>query len=325
MINRRLIRIKVLKIIYSHLQSQNTIKNSEKELLHSFQKVYDLYILLIILIIEIKKELHRIIEARKIKHLPSFEDLHPNMKFINNRIIYAFENNTHIMKYARENSWNWTNYDLYIRKTAKDIERKDFYISYLNNPNDNIQNDATIIKDIVNHICVYDEENPDEQVDNTEQDQNYTLESILEERSLYWIDDIDVAKTYILKTVDAIVDNPSNYKIPQLYKDKETDIQIATTLLRKTILNWEKWNVYIKEYLENWELDRIALMDNIIIKMAICEMLEIPSIPVEITMDEYIEISKAFSTPQSYNFINGIVDKIFKHLKQQNLIQKVII
>ena len=307
MITRRLLRIKILQIVFSYFYSEGkTLEQSEKELFFSINKFYDLYHLLLRLVIDLKKYAEYRIDINASKKAPSYEDLNPNKRFVNNQVIKQLEHNEALNRYLTAKKIGWSNEQDFIKKIYNQLIQTDFYQEYMDAEGDSYQKDKEFVSRFYSEVLPGFE----------------PLFQTLEEQSIYWNDEIELVISYILKTLDSFKeDRPEGNELFPLYR-KEGDREFSKTLLRKTILTFDDYDDLIKEHSKNWELERIAFMDIIIMKMAITEMLEFPSIPTKVTLDEFIEIAKFYSTEKSNVFINGILDKIIEQLRNENRIQK---
>ena len=307
MISRRILRIKILQIIYAYYKSPGSpINKTEKELFFSIQKSYDLYHYLLRLIVTIADYAESRIEIGRNKKIPAYEDLNPNTKFIENKVIDHIRNNKQLCKYLTTNKLSWVNYPELIKGLFDKIKNSRHYKDYMNDHNNSYQDDKKLIidiymADIVNYENLY---------------QN------LEEQSIFWNDEVEFIISIIIKTIKSFSEDMGELaELLPLYKNKE-DIDFVKRLFRKTIINNENYRKLIKEYAENWEIERIAFIDILILQMAITEVIEFSSIPTKVTFNEYLEIAKFYSTSKSSKFINGILDKIITHLKEINKITK---
>ena len=310
MLNRRHLRIKVLQALYAFLRSGNDdIPNGEKELFHSLNKIQDLYIWVLLIFGEIHMLAVDRIEDNKKKRLPTREDLDPNTKFVNNVILNLLADNEELLRQAdaRKLSWAGQRDDL-VKKIFRSIVQSPEYDDYMMNPELSFEDDL----DFMTHVFK-------RYIANSE-----LLYSHLEEHSIYWMDDIDLVFTMILKTMKSFRPNsmPTHRLLP-LYKDPEDETKFIKELYRQSIMDSDENEKRIQERAQNWEIERIAVMDMIIMKMAITEVMRFPTIPVKVTLNEYIEISKFYSTPKSSVFINGILDRLFEDLKASGDIRKV--
>ncbi len=305
MVSRRLLRIKIMQILFAFFKSKDTsFTKSEKELFFSIDKTYELYHYLMLLIIDTVRYFESKIDIARQKKIPTYEDLNPNMRFVNNKVVTQIAENPRFIRYTNNKKFSWTNHPELIRSLYKEIIKSDEYKQYMNREEDSYKSDKEIIINIYeNHIA------------NSE-----LLYQILEEQSIYWNDDIEFVISMIIKTISGFKQNGS-VKLQELYKNDD-DISFVKTIFRKTIINHEQNIELIEKYIKNWDIDRIAFLDLLLIEMAITEICEIPTVPVKVSFNEYIEISKFYSTPKSRIFINGILDKIINKLKEDNKITK---
>jgi transcription antitermination protein NusB len=307
MISRRIIRIKVLQILYAFFTSPETsINNTEKELFFSLQKTYDLYHYLMALVIEIEKFAEDRIDLGLKKHRPTTADLTPNTRFVNNILINQLKSNISLAKYLETSKLSWVNEDDLIRKLYLSLTEQDFYKEYMVAAQNSYADDRKLVEDMFKYLILDNED----------------IESLLEEQSIYWNDDLDFVVSMILKTFKKFKEFSDDHQaLLPMYKDEE-DRQFAKDLYRKVVLNHTDNMVLIKQHTVNWDIERIAFIDNLILELALSEFLYFPSIPTKVTMNEYIELSKYYSTEKSRNFINGILDKALKDLKKADKIQK---
>ncbi len=307
MISRRIIRTKVLQMLYAYYTSTDkSLSNTEKELFFCIRKSYDLYHYLLALMLEIADYAAQKIEIRKNKHQPTPEDLHPNTKFISNLIIQQLRENRQLNAYLNQTKLSWVNHPELIKELFQFLIESDIYKAYMADSNRSFLEDRKFIDKVFNNIILLTED----------------LHEVLEEQSIYWNDDIEFTISMISKTLKKF--NPhsgSDQTLMPLFKD-EDDREFAKNLLRKSIINHDELRTLIKEHSSNWDLDRIAFMDILIMQLAITEFLYFPSIPTKVSMNEYIELSKFYSTEKSRNFINGILDKTLKDLKTTDKINK---
>lgn len=309
MVNRRHIRVKVMQTIYAmHQNGSDDLEKEEKFLFYSIDAIQDLYLIMLSSLIEICKKETIFLHKSSQKHLATPEERRPNEKFIKNSIFQILaENNS--LNSALENRKinNWTLNDDYILILLDEIKKSKLYASYMSNSSNTFEEDRDFIVDLFTDIIV----------------PNDKLYEYLEDNKLTWIDDIPVVNTQIIKQLKAIkkVDE-GGFRVPKIFKDNE-DRDFVKDLYRRTVLNESQ---LAKEYVDktpNWESDRIAELDTIILKMAICEFLKFPSIPVKVTLNEYLELAKEYSTPKSSIFINGILDNLVKEFQTNNRIVKV--
>ncbi len=299
MISRRIIRTKVLQLFYAHVTSpEKKLSHSESELMLSIQKTYDLYHLLLAILGEVRDYAEEKIEARKLKNLPTAEDLNPNTKFINNRLIMRIKNDESLCSYLKKNKLNWNNHGELIRQIYQLTVDSDIYHLYSNSGIDDFISDRKFCEDFFSTILVDCE----------------PLQTELEEQNIYWNDDLDFVISMVIKTIRKFKsENDSDNYIMKLYKDEE-DKDFTLRLFRKAIMNESQNRKAIESYTKNWDVDRVAIMDILIMELALTELTEFSSIPVKVTLNEYIELAKYYSTNRSGTFINGVLDRITKDL-----------
>jgi len=307
MISRRLIRVKVLQVLYAYLKSEkSSINIAEKELFFSLNKSYDLYFYLFLLALEIQRYGQKRIDLAKQKKRPNPEDLDPNMRFVENKCLKQIENNFFINKHLSERKLSWINYPELISKLYREMEKEQYYLDYMESEEINYKADKKFLEDLFTQTIAPNED----------------IQNILEEQSIYWNDDLEFVISMILRTLSKFKEKSDDYqKVMPQFKNDEDD-SFAKRLLRKSILKGDEYIELIKKYAKNWELERIADMDIIIMQQAITEVVEFPSIPTRVTFNEYIEIAKFYSTNKSSVFINGILDKAVQELKEKNIVKK---
>lgn len=309
MLNRRHIRVKVMQSIYAmHQNGSDNIEKEEKFLLYSIDNILDLYLTMLSSLIEIGKKEAIFIEISCQKHITTSQERNPNKKFINNTILQILsENNSLSIALENRKINQWELNDDYIQILLDSIKNSDFYAKYMANTVNNFEEDKQFILDIFTELIVPNEK----------------LYEFLEDNKLTWIDDIPVVNTQIIKQLKQIKSaKDETFRVPKIFKDQE-DQEFVTNLFRKTVLNERE---LAKEYVDktpNWDSERIAEIDTIVLKMAICEFVKFPSIPVKVTINEYLEIAKEYSTPKSSIFINGILDNLVKEFEVGNKLNKI--
>ncbi len=307
MISRRIIRIKAFQILYAYYSTQdNSLNKAEKELFLSIQQTYDLYHHLLTLVIEIADYAEKRIEIRRHKLLPTQEELNPNIRFIKNKLIEKLRYNTKLNSYIHKSKLNWENTPDLVEELYKELIQTDFYNEYMANENQSFIDDKKFVEKIFTKLILLSED----------------VDSVLEEESIYWNDDVEFVISMITKTLKKINEHSSDeLSLMPMFKDEE-DRQFAKDLFRKSILNHDEIRGMIDVHSRNWDIERIAFADIIMMQLGLTEFIYFPSIPTKVTLNEYIEISKFYSTDKSRNFINGILDKALKELKEKGKIQK---
>jgi N utilization substance protein B len=308
-LNRRHIRVKVMQSIYAmHQNGSDSIEKEEKFLLYSIDNILDLYLTMLSSLIEIGKKEAVFIEKSSQKHITTSQERNPNKKFINNTILQILsENNSLSIALENRKINHWELNEDYIQILLDSIKNSGFYAKYMSNAVNNFEEDKQFILDIFTELIVPNEK----------------LYEFLEDNKLTWIDDIPVVNTQIIKQLKLIKSAKDEaFRVPKIFKDQE-DKEFVTNLFRKTVLNERE---LAKEYVDktpNWDSERIAEIDTIVLKMAICEFVKFPSIPVKVTINEYLEIAKEYSTPKSSIFINGILDNLVKEFEIDNKLNKI--
>jgi len=307
MVNRRHIRIKVMQSVYAILQSKSdNLTKEEKFLLFSVQKAIDLYVLQLRLLVEVKNLALEHLEIKKKRFLATAEEKKPSLKFIRNEAIQTIENSTEINEYISQKKLdNWKNDREYVRVILDAIQESENYKDYINSKESSLKEDKDFIVKIFKEIIAPNEK----------------LIDYYESINLGWIDDLPLVNTTVLKTIKQIkVGNDISLKILDA---KEDDLEFLIDLFQKTALHHEEFTTDIDDKTPNWDTDRIADIDLILIKMALIEFLYFPSIPTKVTINEYIEIAKDYSTAKSSYFINGVLDKLLKDYNKSNRLQKI--
>ena len=304
MLNRRHIRIKVMQSLYSYFSIETEdLAASQKLMLKHFNEVIELKFVLISLLVELVNYADNFYEQAKKKHFPTSSDLDPNRKFIDNQIIHNIQNNSMLMKEISKYSSFWLNNDHDIlNKIFIDVNKSDLYNTYLDSNINNIDYDKKFIVDVMNQYIL----------------NHQLVHHMLEERSIYWIDDLPFIATIFFGDIK----NDNNIFSKKVFKDL-SDKNFALDLFKSVINNNISYDNIIIKFSENWELDRIAKMDQLIIKMAVAEIMTMEALPVKVTLNEYIEISKYYSTKKSRVFINGLLDNFIKTYIKEGKITKV--
>jgi N utilization substance protein B len=308
MLNRRHLRIKVLQLLYAHFQSneQDFIK-TDKELNVSLDRMYDMYLYLLLTFEQLNRAAENKIEDRKKKLRPTSEDLNPNMRFVDNQLVNQLSNSEELHEIVKKRKVNWMGAEAQemFRKMFNSVLESEAYVLYMNNEESGYEIDRNFMLQLFKDSVA----------------NSPWLYNFFDEKSIYWMDDLDLCCSMVLKSIKTM--NPGVDFIPMpLYKDPADESTFVHDLLRKTIQNNAEYDVLITEMVDNWETERIAKMDLVLLKMGITELLYFQSIPSKVTLNEYIEISKFYSTPKSNIFINGILDKIVEKFKAEKRLVK---
>lgn len=298
-----------MQTLYAFKGSESDdLGKDQKFLLFSIDNMYNLYLLLISLLIEVQKRAENDLQKKQKKHLATKEDKDPNRKFVNNQLLKLLKENLKLKDQLEAlNINNWELDSEYVDVIFKVITASDLYKEYMKTRVSDFKEDKDFIVDIFKEVIA----------------PNDKLYDYLEDKNLTWLDDLPTVNTTILKLLRKVkIASPEVYFTPKLYKDNE-DKQFAIDLFRKTLLNKTAITKEIEEKTKNWDADRIARVDYVLLQMAICEVKNFPSIPVKVTINEYLEISKEYSTPKSSVFINGILDKLVKEYESAGELKKV--
>lgn len=308
MVNRRLLRVKVIQILYSYFISEyKDLKVAEKELFFSIRKTYDLYHNLMNLLFELQRVASVRIEKAKKKRVATYEDLNPNTRFINNRVLRLLKDNAALISYTRVHKLSWANYpDLPAHLYDKLIATEEYKNYMSSEAQDNFNEDKKIVLFILEFVFA----------------ENELLFHALEEQSIYWIDDFEYAISMVMKTLRGFNKKCNELtRLMPMFKNAE-DEEFARKLLRKTVLKHKELIDIVNQFTINWDIDRVAFMDKIIMQLAICEIKEFPTIPAKVSLNEYIELAKFYSTGKSSIFINGILDKVVNSFIEEGTLHK---
>lgn len=307
MINRVLIRLKVVQILYAYYQNEGkNLEAAEKELFYSLSKAYDLYHYLLLLMVEVTRFADRRIDNRRNKLRPTEEDLNPNTRFIDNAFMAQLAQNKQLEEYSNNQKRTWEEEGEFIKRLFAAIEESEAYQEYMSKDTLTYEDDRELWRKLYRTMIA----------------QNEDIDEILEEQSLYWNDDKAIVDTFVLKTIKRFEpENGADQELLPEYRD-EMDSEFARKLFRNAIVGAEPYRKMIAEHTKNWDMERIAFMDILIMQVALAEMFSFPSIPVSVTLNEYVEIAKMYSTPKSGSFINGMLDTIVNKLKSEGKLNK---
>lgn len=308
MINRELIRTKVLQLTYAYYQNGNkNMDNAEKELLFSLSKAYDLYNYLLDLIVAINREERRRVDIAAQRAAREGTQM-PSTKFVDNKFALQLEENNMLCEFIEDKKLNWEDNIEFIRKMCQQIEQSETYKEYIATPTSDYEADRELWRKLYRQLI---QENED-------------LDSILEEKSLYWNDDKEIVDTFVLKTIKRFdPEKKDKQELLSEFKDME-DKEFAQKLFRSTILNADQYQRLMSESTRNWDFSRLAYMDVVIMQIAIAEMLNFPAIPISVTINEYVELAKLYSTPRSGGYINGMLDAIARNLVESGQLLKKV-
>jgi N utilization substance protein B len=308
MLNRRHIRIKVLQILYAFFHSESEdLTKSERDLKNSFDKTHSLYIHLLLLLVAIKKQAEEKIEKRKNKLLPNQEDLSPNTKFVDNKTLTLLAENLSLIEHFENDEIYWDENPELVGKIFRQIQESEMYNKYISEENTTFIEDRKFVTALFMEFIAANED----------------VHSFLEEKSIYWLDDFEVSNLAVVKTIKSLKTDSDEYaRLLPLFKE-EDDKEFASNLMKRTILNSSNYTKYVVETASNWDEERISDMDQLLMQMAICELLNFETIPVKVTLNEYIELSKDYSSQKSKIFINGVIDKLAIRFKEEGILKKL--
>lgn len=309
MLNRRYLRIKAFQSLYAYWQSDNaSAARIEKELFNGVERTFDLYLSLLLVFGELRHNAELIFEERKKKRLPTAEDLDPNRRFVDNPLLRTIAESDRLRIECEKRKISWVgNHDLFTAM-YREIEGNEMVIAYMQEPARSFKRDQGFLIQLFSELIANSE----------------ALQEVYEARSIAWMEDMDLAASLVKRTLEQMRERGSDdLLMSEWVNDPKEDGEFVSLLFRKSIEQGEEHEKAIAEKSSNWESDRIALSDMILMKMALTEARIFDQIPVKVTMNEYIEIAKAYSTPKSKNFINGVLDKIFIEMRADGRIRKV--
>ena len=308
MLNRRLLRVKVMQAVYAYHKNEDmTFQQAENYLYHIIHKSYELYHLLLLLLVDIRHYAFRRIEIGKTKFRPTPEELIPNTRFIDNLLLATLSKNKNLNRFVDKTGISWTNHPEIIISLYNEICQSELYQQYMADSNTDFEDDRKFVVKLCEKII----------------SQYLPLYANLEEQSLYWNDEAEFVMNMVIKTMREFKNKEDHdHTLLPEYKD-EDDKVFVTSLLRKSILYHTEFLKLLDKYLQNWDLDRLAFLDIVIMEIALTEILEFGGMALKISYNEYIEIAKHYSTPKSGFFINGILDNIIKDLRNKGKIKKI--
>ena len=309
MLNRRFLRVKALQEIYAYHQSDSSnLPQAERHILEEVEDLYKLFVYQLSFWVEVMHFAERRIEENKSKHFPTEEDLNPNLKFVNNRILNVLDENKHLLSLEEKYKINWADArEDFIRSFYNRMIEYPEYQEYMNNDKDSFSDDKHFLVAVIDAYMAEDS----------------LLYDYYSDRDLSFNSDYQIAIYLLWKFINELpVSFDADSKLPPVFKAEEEDKEFVVKLFEKTILHADEYMEMVKANISNWDYDRLALMDKILIFMALTEFIEFHSIPVKVTINEYIEISKFYSTPESRRFVNGMLDRLSTELKEQGRLVK---
>ncbi|MCD8285144.1 MAG: transcription antitermination factor NusB [Prevotellaceae bacterium] len=308
MINRELIRLKTVQIVYAYyLNEGKSIDTTEKELFHSLAQAYSLYMQLLSLLLSLDSIARRVIESQVARAVRLCEPTPPAVKLMKNRFIAQLRDNEQLEKWRSHQHFSWLEEEEdFLRRLFSNISTRDFFLDYTASPESSYEEDRELWRKIYRNVLCENEE----------------LDEILEGANLYWNDDKFIVDTFVLKTIRRFDEQKGKEQelLPDFSNDE--DKEFASQILRNALTNQEFYRNLISEQTKNWELDRIARMDLYIIQVALAEILSFPGIPVSVSINEYVEIAKDYSTPRSGSYVNGMLDSLCRRLVKEGLLVK---
>ncbi len=293
-----------MQALYSFFQHEKgNAANFEKELFKSLDKIYELYFSILALISDMHHVALMVVDENKNKRLPNQNDLNPNLRFTQNSLLLSLVANSHLKLEVEKRKISWQNDADVVRKLFTEIRNGEAYKNYLLSESNDYKADRDfVIALITEHLS-----------------ENEVLISLFEEKNMHWADDTFVAFNSVIRNFE---DFEGEFKVQPLLKDEKDDLEFMSVLFNKTIIYKQQYDELIDKHTKNWEIDRIANMDMLLMQMALSEILHIPNVPIKASLNEYIDISKEYSTPNSKVFVNGVLDKIIAELKRDNKINK---
>ncbi|WP_190809374.1 transcription antitermination factor NusB [Flagellimonas sp. S3867] len=310
MLTRRHIRVKVMQCIYALVQSKDdSLEKQQKFLKVSIENMYVLYLLVLSLLSELHQLADKHAKHASKKYVATEEDNFPDpKKFVNNKLLVQISSNQLLQKeISKRKLNNWYLNEEYVKIIHKEVVASDIYKAYMSNGKTGYENDKEVVLQLYKDIIA----------------PNDKIYEYFEDDKLTWVDDVPIVNTFLVKRLRKAKDtSDEKFFLPSLLKDQQ-DMEFANDLLSKTLLNDAQWEEEIEGKTPNWDNDRIAEIDSIILKMAICELLNFSSIPERVTLNEYLEIAKEYSTPKSSIFVNGVLDKLAKEYKSTGRLQKI--
>ena len=313
MLNRRILRIKAFKVLYSSVLAENmTLAHAESQLDASCEAARDLYIYMLGIVSPLTEVARQRIESAKAKFNPTEEERNPNMKFADNALAKLLDADPDFQKIFNKKKFSWQQYDLFLKKVMSSVAGKQYFADYMASPATGLAEDCKLFTRIFEEEFVDSEE----------------LEKILEDKSLYWNDDLAYSLTWCCKTLKSFAKG-ERWELPALYQSDmmtgegvESDKLFARRLLQASFAGFDKYSAMIAENVSGWEKERLFSTDVVLIAMGLAEAVTFPTIPVKVSINEYVEISKFYGTPKSRSFVNGLLDRLIQDLADDGKIAK---
>jgi N utilization substance protein B len=313
MLNRRILRIKAFKVLYSSVLADDmTLAHAESQLDMSCEATRDLYIYMLGIVSPLTAVARERIEAAKAKFNPTEEERNPNMKFAENALAVLIDSDQDFQKVFKKKKFDWSQYDLLLKKVMTSVASKEYFAEYMASPERSLAEDCKLF------TRIYEEEFED----------CVELEKLLEDKSLYWNDDLAYSLTWCCKTLKNLAKG-ENWSLIPLYQSEmlkgdgvESDKFFVKKLLQASFAGYEKYSAMVADAVTGWEKERLFSTDVVLIAMGLAEAVTFPTIPVKVTMNEYVEISKFYGTPKSRSFVNGLLDKLVQQLANEGQINK---
>ena len=305
MLSRRLLRIKVAKNLYAHLKSgSDNLKASEKNLVESIDKAYDLYFQMMSLIVEVARYAETRIELNKNKKLPTYEDLNPNRRFVDNAVIHLIATSDSVNDVLASRKLTWAQHSDAVKDVYNRLVESEYFKKYMSASICTFSDDRRFVEEFFTAI-----------------EEDDALADVVNDMSLLWTDDYGFALYMAVRTVQNLKQSHTEVKVLPKFKSDE-DLDFARTLLIKTLVNFEDHQEIVDRYSSNWDVERVVYMDSLILALAITELTYFESIPVKVTLDEWIEIAKYYSSPTSSTFVNGVLDRVIADFTSEGRIKK---
>ena len=313
MLNRRILRLKAFKVLYGSVLSDNmSLTQAQSQLDLSCEATRDLYVYMLGIVSPLTKLAQERIDSAKAKFNPTEEELNPNTKFADNALAKLLDTDVDFQKVFNKKKFSWAQYDLFLKKVLTSIQSKEYYADYMSSGKNSLSEDCKLFTRIFE----------EEFVDSPE------LEQILEDKSLYWNDDLAYSLTWCCKTFKNFAKGENWSQLPLYQSDMitgegvESDLAFVRKLLQSSFAGYDRYSAMVSESVTGWEKDRLFSTDMVLIVMGLAEAASFPTIPVKVTINEYVEISKFYGTPKSRSFVNGLLDKLIQKLVQEGQVAK---